>query len=140
MHILWTNHPYDKSKNGTKEHVASAFGEVAVGYAQAERVPPTRYGTTEWLEERKAQSAAVTNPDAHDTAVPFVNGVRWEVGTSPYGTPVIVRLSGFEKGQSEYNVIPAECPANVRKQYEGVVAKYLARLEANARDKARAQK
>jgi hypothetical protein len=140
MHILWTNHPYDKSKNGTKEHVASAFGEVAVGYAQAEVIQPARRGTPQWLEEMKARSAAVTSPDAHDTAVPFVKGVRWEIGKSFYGRPVLLRRSGLETGQSEFNVIPAECPADVRKLYESVVARYLATFEANEREKAKAQR
>jgi hypothetical protein len=139
MHIFWTNHPYDKSKNGTKEHVASAFGEVAIGYAQAEYVQPARRGTPQWLEEMKARSAAVTHPDAHDTAVPFVNGVSWSIGKSFYGRPVIQRRTALETGQCDFNVIPAECPADIRKQYEGVVRQYLATLEANEREKAKAQ-
>jgi hypothetical protein len=138
MHILWKNHPFDKTKNGQREHVAQSFGEVAIGYGQAEVVQPARWGSRQWLEERKAQSAAVTHPDAHDTAIPFVNGVRWEIGESYYGRPVIQRRSALEVAQCDFQVIPAECPADVRNQYESIVRQFLATCEANEREKAKA--
>jgi hypothetical protein len=58
MYILWTNHPYDKSKNGTKQDVPRSVWESAKTYGQAELVtePRPRYGSTEWMEARQAAS------------------------------------------------------------------------------------
>jgi hypothetical protein len=76
MFILWTNHPYDKNLNGTKEHVARSVAESAFQFKQAVLAEKPRYGTPEWLAERAAMSAAVATPPTPAT-------VTFEVGKGP---------------------------------------------------------
>jgi hypothetical protein len=137
MQILWKNHPFDKTKNGTKEHISESFADVAIGYGQAEYVKPAPHGSREWLMERLRISAAVTAPSEYDTPAPFAAKESWSVVTSHYGSPAIQWRSGSEStlfGIGE-NFVPSNCPADVRKLYEKTMKEHSARLEAAARER-----
>jgi hypothetical protein len=95
MQILWTNHPSDKSLNGTKQHVAREFAIVVASYNQATICPRPNYGTKEWIEERQAADAA-RGINKADTAIPFVVGVRWGLQEHSTAGTVIVRETAHE--------------------------------------------
>src|ERR1700729_3935264 len=75
--IKWLDHPTDKTKNGTVEHVAREFATVACGYGQAEHVRDPRRGTNEYLEFRATEEAN-RKPNPLDTCVANVWPPTWE--------------------------------------------------------------
>jgi hypothetical protein len=137
MKITYTQFAADPALRGTTTNLPAHIAQVLIAQGVAEAVPDPRRGTNEYLQMRAEQSAAAV-PSPYDTPAPFVQGVRWEVGQSHFGRPVIMRRSGSETWQADFNVIPPDCPADIRKQYEGVVRQYLATFEANEREKAKA--
>jgi len=134
MKIQYTEFVADPSLRNTITNLPAHIAQVLIAQGSAKAVPMPRWGTPEWLEERKAQSAAAV-PNAEDTPAPFVSGVCWEIGKSYYGKPVIQRRSGSEIGQAAFGEIPDGCPADVRKQYDKIVREYNARLEAAAQER-----
>jgi hypothetical protein len=120
MHIRWTNHPHNPSLNGTKAHVPRSVAEVAVGYQQAEYVPPANYGTTEWLEERQAQSAAATGPSAYDTPTLAAGVIEWGLQHLKSGKANVIKKVGSDV--YFYDVPPSDTPARIVRQYDDACA------------------
>ncbi len=116
MFILWKNHPLDKTKNGTKEHVARSLAEVACGFGQAELCPRSNYGTAEWAAERAALAAhAAVNPTDVN---PTVAGVQWGVqdkSLSPFSRVMVLKRSG---STIEYfDAPPADAPLTIIQRF-----------------------
>jgi hypothetical protein len=123
MKILWKNHPYDKSKNGTADHVTRTFAEVAVGYGQADYAPKPNYGTPEWLQERWEQSArAVPTPGEVNVCV---DGVQWGVQPAIAGYAwskvMVVKKVGSET--FFYATPPPDAPLPIVQQYWDLVGR-----------------
>jgi hypothetical protein len=94
--IKWLNHPSDKTKNGTIEHVAREFATVTIGYGHAEPVRDPIRGTNEYLDMRKAEEAN-RKPGPHDVCVANVWPPTWECITLPRtNKPCIVYRAGSE--------------------------------------------
>ena len=98
--IRWTSHPSKPELNGTEQYVAQEFATIAVGYGQATLWQKPGYGTPEWAAERAALDAG--RRVRPDEAVPFVDGVRWElmIGQTT-GRPIILRRNGCETTRFE---------------------------------------
>jgi hypothetical protein len=135
------NHPSDKTKNGTVEHVAREFATVCIGYGQAEPVRDPRRGTNEYLEMRKAEEAN-RKPGPHDVCVANVWPPTWEVIALPRtNRPCIVYRAGSEvtrfeslvfytsqrdeKGNIDplrsgipHDLIPPSCPRHIIQQFK----------------------
>ena len=93
MKIKHINSP----KSGTIEHVRPDVGRTLVAAGFAEAVPLPARGSKDWLAARNEQAALTTKPDAHDTVIENVIGVRWECISLPItGIPAILRRSGCE--------------------------------------------
>jgi hypothetical protein len=122
MKLKWVNHPSIPTKNGTFEHVNNTFGEVAIGYGQAERCPPPNYGTKEFHEERLEMARrAVPQPGDVD---PNVVGVQWGIKERTLGFPSskthIVKRVGAETFR--FDAPPADCPASIRARFNQLIA------------------
>jgi hypothetical protein len=118
MQILWKNHPSDKTKNGTTEHVAREFAIVALGYQQAEAVPFPRRGAPGWLEAM-AEREKDRKPGPHDVCVANVWPPTWEVISLPRtNKPCIVYRAGSEVTRFEslywYEPVAADADGNWR--------------------------
>ena len=134
MQILWTNHPSDKSLNGTKQHVAREFAIVVASYNQATICPRPNYGTKEWIEERQAADAA-RGINKADTAIPFVVGVRWGLQSHPLAGDVIVRESGSEISYYS-DAVTAEhfgCPKSLVAEFNRLTDTRAAQNQENAK-------
>lgn len=117
-YVLWTNHPYNKNLNGTKEHVAVSVAESAFQFKQAVPAPRPRYGTPEWLAER-AEASKSAVPDKHDTVVTPVVGTEWFLMTTPEERQLLVRKSGFETTffPTVQQALAAGCPKNIADRF-----------------------
>lgn len=122
MRIRWTNHPYDKSKNGQTDHVPRSVYDAALTFKQGEPVQAPPYGTSAWLTERAEMSKrAVPAPGDVD---PNVKGVEWgirdKVHTDPFSRVVVIRREGAET--TFYAVPPTDAPASVVRRFEELVS------------------
>ena len=113
MKILWNNHPTDKTKNGTTEHVAQEFATVACGYGQASICPIPRRGTNEYLQMR-AEEEANRKPGIYDVVPPVTNTISsgWTaIKLKLWGGVVVVKKVGRE--ELRFKVPPVDCPPNI---------------------------
>jgi len=119
MRITWTNHPYDKNKNGVTEHCPRSVVESAITFNQGIIPPRPRYGTPEWLAER-AEAAKTAVPDKNDVLTPFIEGNKWGLITEPHtGRQVLVLEHGFEKTffPTAEQALAHGCPKNIAAQF-----------------------
>jgi hypothetical protein len=141
--IKWLNHPSDKTKNGTVEHVAREFATVACGYGQAEPVRDPRRGTNEFLAMRSEEERQ-RRPNPLDTCVPNQWPPVWEVIQLPRtDKPCIIYRAGSEVTRFEslywyesvandkngnhrdpirHDLIPATCPPSIVRHFKELEA------------------
>jgi hypothetical protein len=122
MRIMWTNHPYDKSKNGQTEHVPRSVYDAAITFNQGEYVAPPNYGTKEYMEER-AEMAKHAVPQPGDVD-PNVVGVQWGIKERnlffPSSRTHIVKRVGAETFR--FDAPPADCPASITARFQELIA------------------
>jgi hypothetical protein len=114
MQVLWKNHPTDKTKNGTREHIAREAATTAVTFGWCEIV---RYAS---YVDRLSQEAP-TGSDKHNVTPPTPT-LGWGIDQKQDGAVVYiieVRASGetvrYELGQ-ETLAINNGCPQSVLEQ------------------------
>jgi hypothetical protein len=120
MYLLWTHHPTDPSKNGTKEDIKNGPGEnaLAFGYAvAAQRIPR---GAPGWLAEQQEIEAArqATIPPDPNRIV----GVQWGVherttgAVAAGGHAYITRRTQFEVQHGDDKSFP-DCPKSILQRF-----------------------
>lgn len=112
-YIRWTNHPFDPTKNNTKEHVARSVAEVAVAYKQAVVEPRPNYGTKEWIEERQSADAQRV-PTSADVDPNVKGGIEWGIkdrAQSGFSKVTIIKRTGCET--TYFDAPPSDCPASI---------------------------
>jgi len=162
--IRWSNHPTDKTLNGSEQHVPRSVAEYACAVGQASVCPFPRRGAPGW-HEAMAEQEKLRKPNPMDTCVPNVFPPVWEVCQLPIsGLPSILLRHGSEVSRWEslyfyddkgdrHNALPASCPASIRKHFEDLAAAsdpdqiaaanenaLQARIKSEAHEKSRAGK
>jgi hypothetical protein len=91
--ITWTNHPTDKNKNGSVEHVKTTVADYAIAVGQAVAAPYKNY--VDRLQSEEAQRQANIPQSQREL---FYATATWQLSTSAIAQePTIVKLLGREQ-------------------------------------------
>jgi hypothetical protein len=133
MKITYTQHVSDPALRGTTTNLPAHIAQVLVATGQAFACEIPRRGTNAYLKMR-AEEEAGRQPGIFDTCVANVYPPVWECIQLPRtNKPCILYRAGsevtrfeslhwYDNDSNRHDALPKECPASIRKQFEGLLA------------------
>jgi hypothetical protein len=117
MKITFTQYVPDPSLRGTTTNLPAHVAQVLIASGQATAAPRPPYGSTAWLEEKKADAArAVPHPEDIDATVKNTEwGVREQL-SNPIAKVVVIKRTGAET--TFYAEPPSDAPPSIVRRFQ----------------------